>query len=237
MVIKSYPLIETRNLTKEYSRRNCLLIKALDGIDLKMMAGEFVAIVGRSGSGKTTLLNLVGALDRPTSGEVVFEGKNLRDFSNRDLALLRRRKIGFIFQTFDLLPALTARENIELALFHHRMSQTQRNQKVVDLMDSLELSNKMNSLPLELSVGQQQRVAIARALVKEPLVILADEPTGEMDPITGKEIVRKLIELNRKSKVTLIVASHGSFPFDKADRTLFIKNGKLVSRKESGYSD
>jgi len=227
MVIKSYPLIETRNLTKEYSRRNCLLIKALDGIDLKMMAGEFVAIVGRSGSGKTTLLNLVGALDRPTSGEV----------SNRDLALLRRRKIGFIFQTFDLLPALTARENIELALFHHRMSQTQRNQKVVDLMDSLELSNKMNSLPLELSVGQQQRVAIARALVKEPLVILADEPTGEMDPITGKEIVRKLIELNRKSKVTLIVASHGSFPFDKADRTLFIKNGKLVSRKESGYSD
>ena len=235
MAIKTNPLIETRDLTKEYSRKNCPPIKALDGVDLKVMPGEFVTIVGRSGSGKTTLLNLVGALDGPTSGEVAFEGKNLRAFSNRDLALLRRHKIGFIFQTFNLLPALTARENIELALVHHRMPREQMNQKVEDLMDFLELSNKMNSLPLELSVGQQQRVAIARALIKDPIIILADEPTGEMDPITGREIIEKLIELNRKSKVTLIVTSHGSFPFDKADRTLFIKNGKLVSKKESDY--
>ena len=237
MAINSNPLIETRNLTKEYSRKKCPSIKALDGVDLKVMPGEFVAIVGRSGSGKTTLLNLVGALDRPTSGEVVIEGKKLRDFSNQDLSLLRRHKIGFIFQTFNLLPTLTARENIELALVHHRISEEKMNQKVEDLMDFLELSNKMNNLPHELSVGQQQMVAIARALVKEPLIILADEPTGEMDQITGREIIEKLIEINRKSKVTLIVASHGSFPFDKADRTLFIKNGKLVSKKESGYYD
>jgi putative ABC transport system ATP-binding protein len=235
ITIQCNPLLETRNLTKEYFRKNCPSIKALDGVDLKIQSGEFVAIVGRSGSGKTTLLNLVGALDRPTSGEVFFEGRRLRDFSNRDLALLRRHKIGFIFQTFNLLPALTVLENIELALVHHRMPQEQIHQKAKHLVDFFGLSNKLNSLPLELSVGQQQKVAIARALVKEPVIILADEPTGEMDPIAGREIMEKLGELNWKSKVTTIVASHGAFPYEQAHRTLFIKKGRFISKKESGY--
>lgn len=235
MTTKNYQLLETRNLTKEYLRKDGSIIKALNGINLNVISGEFVAIVGRSGSGKTTLLNILGALDGPTSGEVAFEGKKLGDYSKRELALLRRHKIGFIFQTFNLLPTLTTRENIELALVHHKISQMQMNQKVEDLMYVLELSNKMNSLPHELSVGQQQKVAIARALVKDPVLILADEPTGEMDPISSREIMEKLVELKRKSKVAMIVASHGAFPYDKADRILFLKDGQFVSKKESGY--
>jgi len=235
MATKNYPLLETENLTKEYFRKDGSIIKALDGINLKVDSGEFVAIVGRSGSGKTTLLNILGALDIPTIGDAVFEGKKLKDYSNRELALLRRQKIGFIFQTFNLLPTLTARENIELALMHHQISPKEMSRKVEDLMDFLEITDKMNSFPHELSVGQQQKVAIARALVKDPVLVLADEPTAEMDPIAEREIMEKLVELNRKSKVTMIIASHGTFLLDFSDRTLFIKNGKLVSKKEAGY--
>lgn len=235
MEINNNPLIETRDLTKVYLRKSSPSIKALDGVDLEVSAGEFLAIVGLSGSGKTTLLNLVGALDRPTSGKVIFEGKSLGDFSERDLALLRRRKVGFVFQTFNLLPSLTVLENIELALIHSKMPKEEMNEKVTALLDFFDLTDKSNQLPLELSVGQQQKVAIARALVKDPIIILADEPTGEMDPIAGKEIVAKLVELNRKSKVTMIVASHGTFPYAQADRTLFIKDGRIVSQKEAGY--
>ena len=207
----------------------------MDGVNLKVFAGEFLALVGRSGSGKTTLLNLIGALDRPTSGEVLFGGKSLGDFSNRDLALLRREKIGFVFQTFNLLPSLTVLENVESALVHSPMSKNQITEKVATLLEFFDLTAKSSMLPLDLSVGQQQKVAIARALVKNPVLILADEPTGEMDPIAGREIVAKLVELNRKSKVTMIIASHGAFPYTQTDRTLFIKDGKIVSQKEAGY--
>jgi putative ABC transport system ATP-binding protein len=228
-------LIKTENLEKVYLKQGAAPIKALAGINLEIFQGEFLAIIGRSGSGKTTLLNLLGALDRPTRGEVEFEGKNLSSFSNRDLALLRREKIGFIFQTFNLLPSFTVVENVELALVHSRISQDQIHRKAADLLGLLELTEMSNRLPLELSVGQQQKVAIARAIVKNPVLILADEPTGEMDPITSREILEKLIELNRKSKITLIVASHGTFAHSEADRTLFMKAGKIVSQKEAGY--
>jgi ABC-type lipoprotein export system ATPase subunit len=233
--MKNDLLIETKDLTKIYSRKNGSQIKALDGVNLEVFAGEFLAVVGRSGSGKTTLLNLIGALDRPTSGEVLFEGKNLGDFSNRDLALLRREKIGFIFQTFNLLPSLTVLENVESALVHSPMSKNEITKKVATLLEFFDLTTKFSMLPLDLSVGQQQKVAIARALVKNPVLILADEPTGEMDPMAGEEIVAKLVELNRKSKVTTVVVSHGAFPYNQADRTLFLKDGKIVSQKEAGY--
>jgi putative ABC transport system ATP-binding protein len=228
-------LIETRNLGKVYFRKNSPPIKALDGVNLKVFAGEFLALVGRSGSGKTTLLNLIGALDRPTSGEVLFEGKSLGNFSNRDLALLRREKIGFIFQTFNLLPSLTVLENVESALVHSPMSKNEITEKVATMLEFFDLTDKSSTLPLDLSVGQQQKAAIARALVKNPVLILADEPTGEIDPIAGREIAAKLVELNRKSKVTMIIASHGAFPYTQTDRTLFIKDGKIVSQKEAGY--
>jgi ABC-type lipoprotein export system ATPase subunit len=235
MVTQTSPLIETRDLVKIYYRKNSPPIKALDGINVKIHPGEFLALIGSSGSGKSTFLNLIGALDRPTSGEVIFEGKSLKNFSNSDLTLFRREKIGFIFQTFNLLPSMTVKENVESALIHSNISQEEIENKVAVLLNSLDLSDKYDRLPLELSVGQQQKASIARAIVKAPTLILADEPTGEMDPIAGKEIVQKLIELNKKSKVTLIVASHGTFPYDQADRTLFIKEGTLVSQKEAGY--
>lgn len=234
MAVKNYPLLEIRNLTREYLQKKTS-IKALDGINLKVTSGKFVAIVGRSGSGKTTLLNIIGALDRPTSGEVILEGKKLNDYSNKELALLRRHKIGFIFQTFNLLPTLTASENIKLALAHHQVPQKPLKEKVENLMEFLKISDKMDSFPHELSVGQQQKVAIARALVKDPILILADEPTGEMDPIAEREIVEKLVELNRKSKTTLIIASHGTFLQNISNKTLYLRNGKLASKKEAGY--
>jgi putative ABC transport system ATP-binding protein len=232
---KNNPLIETKNLGKVYFRKNAAPIKALEGVNLEAFQGEFLAIIGRSGSGKTTLLNLLGALDRPTMGEIKLEGKILSNFSNRDLAILRREKIGFIFQTFNLLPSLTVVENVESALVHSRMSKDQIRRKVTVLLDLLELTEMSNRLPLELSVGQQQKVAIARAIIKDPALILADEPTGELDPITSREILEKLIELNRKAKITLIVASHGTLMHSEADRTLFIKDGRIVSQKEAGY--
>ena len=228
------PLIETKNLEKVYFKKKAS-VKALDGINLKALKGEFLAIIGRSGSGKTTLLNILGGLDRPTSGKIKFEGKLLSNFSNRDLATLRREKIGFIFQTFNLLPSFTVFENVESALVHSGLTKDQIQCKVAALLDLFELSEMSNRLPLELSVGQQQKVAIARALVKDPAIILADEPTGEMDPITGREILEKLVELNRKSKITLIIASHGMFMHSDADRTLFVKAGRIVSQKEAGY--
>jgi len=235
VVAKEYSLLETQNLTKEYCLKDGSIIKALDGINLKVISGEFLAIIGPSGSGKTTLLNILGALDRPTVGEVVFQGRKLKDFSNKELALLRRQKIAFIFQTFNLLPTLTARENIELALVHHKINPPEANSKIEELMDFLEISDRKESFPNELSVGQQQKVAVARALVKDPVVVLADEPTGEIDPIAQREIMEKLVELNRESKITLVIASHSTFFYDYSDRTLFIKDGRIVSKEESGY--
>jgi putative ABC transport system ATP-binding protein len=228
-------LIETRNIAKIYYRKNTAPVKALENINIEVFAGEILAVVGRSGSGKTTLLNLLGALDRPTTGEIKFEDKILSKFSNRDLAILRREKIGFVFQTFNLLPSLTVFENIESALVHTQMPKSKVRSEVFALLDSLELSGMYNRLPLELSVGQQQKVAIARAIVKEPSVVLADEPTGEMDPIASREIMEKLVELNKKLGITLIVASHGTSICSEADRSLFIKAGRVVSKDEAGY--
>jgi putative ABC transport system ATP-binding protein len=228
-------VIETKNLSKVYFRKGTTPLKALEGINLKAFQGECLAIIGRSGSGKTTLLNLLGALDRPTSGEIEFEGKILSNFSSRDLAILRREKIGFIFQTFNLLPSLTVAENVESALVHSRISKDDSHRKVATILDLLELTEMSNRLPLELSVGQQQKVAIARAVVKNPALIIADEPTGELDPITGREILEKLNVLRTKSKITLIVASHGTSTHSEADRTLFVKAGRIVSQEQAGY--
>jgi ABC-type lipoprotein export system ATPase subunit len=229
------PFIETNDLAKVYFRKNSHPIKALDSVSLDIHSGEFLVLVGRSGTGKTTLLNLIGALDRPTSGSVMFEGKNLSTFSNRALVLLRRQKIGFIFQTFNLLPALTVFENVEIALVHSRMPKDEMEHKVASLLDLFELTDMSYRLPLELSVGQQQKVAIARALIKDPSLILADEPTGEMDPIAGKEIVDKLVELNKKSKVTIVIATHGNFNYSQVDRAIFLNAGRIVSKEEAGY--
>ena len=232
---KEHPLLDIVGLTKTYCRRNGQPINALNGISLSVFQGEFVVLTGLSGSGKTTLLNILGALDRPTSGAVIFEGKNVVKLSSVELATLRRSKIGFVFQTFNLLPSLTVYENLEVALIHSEVSKKERRKQITALLDSFELADMSDRLPLELSVGQQQRVAMARALANEPVLVLADEPTGEMDPVAGREIAAKLRELNSGRKVTVIVASHGTFPCNQKDRGVFIRNGKIVSQKEAGY--
>lgn len=227
-------LIQTNNLTKQFKTKK-QTINALKKIDLKVQKGELVTIIGRSGSGKTTLLNMLGALDTPTSGQVIFEGKNLQNQSKNQLALLRRYKISFIFQTFNLLPTLTVRENIELSLIHHKHPKTLIQQKILNLLEYLQITDKIESFPNELSVGQQQKVAIARALIKDPLLILADEPTGEMDPIATKEILQKLILLNQKSNTTLIIASHNNLLSNIGHKTIFLKDGNAVTQKKAGY--
>ena len=235
MTIENDLLIRTKNLTKVYNQKLGSNLKALDGINLDVFSGEMLSIIGRSGSGKSTLLNIIGTLDTPTSGEIFLEGKNLKKYSDNELSLLRRHKIGFIFQTFNLIPILTVSENIGLSLYHHEISKIKKEEKVNEMLKFFEIFDKKSSLPHELSVGQQQKVAIARALVKNPLIIIADEPTGEMDPIAGSEIAKKFVDLKKEFKVTTIIASHGSFPYQKADRKIFLQDGKLVTKKDAGY--
>jgi ABC-type lipoprotein export system ATPase subunit len=227
-------ILEIRDLVKAYEKKHTQ-IRALDGINFDLSVGEFLVLVGPSGSGKTTLLNLIGTLDCPTFGSILFEGRKLADFSNQELVQFRRKKIGFIFQTFNLLPSLTVRENIEAALIHSSLPKKEIMKKIDSMLEFFGLIDKGNALQFELSIGQQQKVAIARAIIKDPVLLLADEPTGELDPMAGEEIVSKLIELKQKYNVTILVVTHGTFPFSRADRRLFIKNGRLVSQKEAGY--
>lgn len=235
MLTENDPLVRTQNLTKEFKLNSGSSMKALDKINIDVFSGEFITIIGRSGSGKSTLLNLIGTLDTSTRGAVFFETKNLRKLSDKELALIRRYKIGFIFQTFNLLPILSVKENIELSLYHHGLPENIKKDKINDMLDFFELNDKQDCLPSQLSVGQQQKVAIARALIKEPVVILADEPTGEMDPISASEISDKFSQLNENFKVTIIVATHGVYPLKNSDKQFFLKNGKLVSQQEAGY--
>jgi len=228
-------LIECRELTKVYSRGKETPVRAVDGVELKVSNGEFLAIVGRSGTGKSTLLNLIGGLDQPTSGTVILDGKALDKISDRELALVRREKIGFVFQDFNLLPGYTAYENIEIALAPGQLSTKERRGRVENLLHAFELADRANHLPRQLSVGQQQRLAIARALVNNPVLILADEPTGGVDPTTAKEVVDRLVELNRRSNVTLIVTTHSAFPYHLASRVVYMKDGRMVSQEEAGY--
>lgn len=228
-------LIECREVTKVFLRKKGSQMKAVNMVNLKIYKGEIVVIVGRSGMGKTTLLNLIGGLEHPTSGTVMLDGKAIDKLSRRELALVRRKKVGFIFQSFNLVPSITVLENIELALAPTGMSRAGRVKKGEDLLSTFNLADRADYLPLELSVGQQQKVAIARALANDPALILADEPTGELDPITAKEVVAKLVEVNQRFNMTLLVVSMGVFPYDLANRVLFMRDGEIVPRQEAGY--
>jgi putative ABC transport system ATP-binding protein len=234
MIDQNNPLIQIQAVSKIYQRKNNSII-ALDKIDLEINEGEFLALIGQSGSGKTSLLNLIGALDQPTLGKIIFKSKDIGRLSNSELALFRREQIGFIFQTFNLLPALTIVENVESALIHSKLSPGEVKTKAVNALSQLGLEDKLDRFPSELSVGQQQKVAIARALIKNPSIILADEPLGEMDPIAGKEVLDKLIELNNKLKITIIVASHNLTLEKIAQRVIFLSAGKIVLKEQTPY--
>ncbi len=216
-------------VTKTYKGKRGL-VNAVDGINLEIKQGEMISIQGPTGGGKSTLLQLLGALDKPTSGSVVFEDQAMQGMSDRDLADFRSKKIGFVFQSFNLIPTLTALENVEMALVPLGIEREERARRVLEALDSVGLGDRAAHLPSELSGGQQQRVAIARAIVKEPSVLLADEPTGNLDEATRDEIVSLLVKLWKDKGITLIVVTHDSQIAKKAQRHLNIKDGKLTEK-------
>jgi len=221
-------VLEAIGLRREYRVGRDAVI-ALGGVDISIQKGEFVAIVGPSGCGKSTLLNLLGGLDQPTKGKVLLDGQNLADFTEEQLASLRRQKMGFIFQRHDLFPVLTARENIEFPLLLGGMPSSERTKRADELLNQIGLSEKADHLPDELSGGQQQRVGIARALANDPLILLADEPTGNLDSATSAEIINILIKLTHDQGLTLVMVTHDPEVADQADRKLSLRDGQIVN--------
>lgn len=218
-------IVETRDLIKYYGSGESL-VKAIDHTDLQVQHGEFTAIVGRSGSGKSTLLHMLGGLDRPDSGQVLIEGTDIFALKDEELAVFRRRKIGFIFQSYNLMPALNVWENIVLPI---GLDGRKVNRKfVMDIIKNIGMENKLDVLPGKLSGGQQQRVAIARALASKPAIILADEPTGNLDSKTEMEVISMLKSCVAKYGQTLIMITHDEAIAQMADRILVIEDGKVV---------
>jgi putative ABC transport system ATP-binding protein len=226
-------MVETRGLVREY-RSGGSVIRGVDDVNLRIGHGELVAVRGRSGSGKTTLLSLIGALDRPTSGDVLVEGLPISSMRERELVNVRRRRIGFIFQAFGLLPILSAAENVEVPLRLINADPATREARIGELLELVGLGDRMHHRPHELSGGEQQRVAIARALANEPALLLADEPTGQLDSQTGHGIMALLRHLVRYQGVTAIVATHDPAMLDVADRVVELRDGKVVSDAKPG---
>lgn len=221
-------VVELTEVTKHYQLGKTI-IQALRGVTLEIEGGEFVCIAGPSGSGKTTLLNLIGCLDKPTSGRVEIEGREITDLSAYELAQLRRHKIGFIFQTFNLIPVLSAYENVELPLFMKDVHISERSQRVRRVLEALGLEKLTQHRPDELSGGQQQRVAIARALVTDPVIVLADEPTANLDSETGKVIIELMHQMNQQNETTFIFSTHDPKVMERASRVVNLKDGLIVN--------
>ena len=224
-------ILETNKLTREYLLGKNT-IKALNAVDMQIQQGEFVAIMGPSGCGKSTLLSLLGGLDTPTSGTILLDGNNLADFNEEQLAKLRRKKLGFIFQRHDLFPVLTAQENIEFPMMLSGISEVNRKVAAHELLKLVGLYEKGDSLPDELSGGQQQRIGIARALANHPLILLADEPTGNLDSSTAKEIVAVLADLTKNENLTLIMVTHDPETAKFAERIICLSDGNLVNEEK-----
>lgn len=219
-------MIELDSITKTY-----LLgkesVKVLDKISLKIEQGEFVAIMGPSGSGKSTLMNMIGCLDKPTTGIYTLSGENVSHYNDNELARVRNQSIGFVFQQFHLLPRLSALKNVELPMIYAGVSKSERQTRAVEALGKVGLSDRMGHLPNALSGGQKQRVAIARAIVNKPKIILADEPTGALDSKTSIDIMEQFRELNEDEGVTVIVVTHESEVAAYANRTIFVRDGMI----------
>ncbi len=225
-------VLQTTNLKREY-RVGREPIVALGGVDIAIQKGEFVAIMGSSGSGKSTLLNLLGGLDQPTDGKVLLDGHDLSKYNEEQLATIRREKMGFIFQRHDLFSVLTARENVEFPMLLNDIPAEKRRARSEQLLNLVQLADKADSLPEELSGGQQQRIGIARALANEATILLADEPTGNLDSATSEDIIDSLIALKQSRNLTLIMVTHDSEVAAHADRILQLKDGHLIVRNGS----
>src|SRR3989344_1794436 len=229
--MKKEKIIELNEVWKIY-KMDEVDFPALQGMNLDVNKGEFLAVVGPSGSGKSTALNAIGALDIPTKGVIYLDEKDISKLSESELAQIRGKKIGFVFQSFHLIPSLSALENVALPMTFQRISITERMKRAEELLILVGLKDKLNNLPSQLSGGQSQRVAIARALANNPEVILADEPTGNLDSKTGVEILNLLKNLNKKEGKTLIVVTHDEKIAKEADRIAYLEDGKVVSVKK-----
>ncbi len=223
-------IIELNGVRKVY-RMGDVSFAALDGIDLQIRKGEFVAIMGPSGSGKSTAMNMIGCLDVPTEGSVYLDGYNISCLDESDLAQIRGRKIGFIFQKFNLISTLSALENVALPMMFQGYSKEKRRKRAISLLETVELTEKINNRPGELSGGQQQRVAVARSLANDPEVILADEPTGNLDSKTGKKVMEFIKYLNEKKGKTIIMVTHDANLAKYAQKIIMLKDGKIVGKK------
>jgi putative ABC transport system ATP-binding protein len=219
-------MIELNNITKNYHMGE-VDITVLNGVCLSINQGEFVAVMGPSGSGKSTLMNIIGCLDRPTSGVYRFEDREISTLNDDELASVRNVKIGFVFQTFNLLPRFSAIKNVEVPLIYSGVPARERRQRAIPLLEKVGLSDRLNHKPTELSGGQQQRVAIARALVNNPPLLLADEPTGNLDSRSGEEILRILTGLNDQG-VTIILVTHDQNVGARCKRMINLKDGQIV---------
>jgi putative ABC transport system ATP-binding protein len=226
------PIVVIRNLHKEFYRDR-LTIPVLIGTNLEVHAGDYLALMGPSGSGKTTLLNLIAGLDRPTSGEVLVAGENLGQLSESGLARWRSQHIGFIFQLYNLIPVLTAFENVELPLLLTPLSKRERKEHVRTALEIVGLADRMDHYPRQLSGGQEQRVAIARAIVNDPLLLVADEPTGDLDAKSAREILDLLSRLNEEFQKTIVMVTHDPHAAERAKTVVHLEKGVLVDSTDS----
>jgi putative ABC transport system ATP-binding protein len=219
-------IVRTRDVTKVY-KMGKVEVHALRGVDMEIRVGEYISIMGPSGSGKSTLFNMIGGLDKPTSGKVYIEEVDVAQLDAYELAWLRCRKIGYIFQTFNIIPVMTALENVTLPMVFAGLTTDEARDKGVELLERVSLGDRLSHKPFELSGGQQQRVAIARAMANDPSLILADEPTGNLDIKTGTEIIGLLKQLNQERGVTIISATHDHKMLSASDRIVWIRDGKI----------
>jgi len=225
--MKSPAVVECTKLYKTYNAGTPAQVNALCDINLSIREGEFVAVQGASGSGKSTLLNCIGCLDVPTSGSVCIDGQDVSKLSEDGLALVRRKKVGFVFQTFNIIPSLTALQNVELPMVFAGMPAAERARKAVETLEKVGLGGRMGHKPNELSGGEVQRVAIARALVNDPKLILADEPTGNLDSKTSAEVIEVLRKLNSEGR-TIVMITHDANIAAHAERQIYLKDGKIA---------
>lgn len=225
-------VVDARQLAKTY-KQGKLEVQALRGVDLQVSAGEFVVLAGPSGSGKTTLLNLIGALDQPTAGTLFVDGKNLERMSPGELAHLRRDRVGFVFQSYNLLPVLTAAENTELVLMLRGMAAADRRTRASQMLTAVGLATMMDRRPSELSGGQQQRVAVARAIAASPRLVLADEPTANLDSRAAGSLLDLMAELNQERHITFLFSSHDARVIERARRVVYLEDGRVASDREA----
>jgi putative ABC transport system ATP-binding protein len=225
---KNMKVITTQAVSKIYNPDK-IPVPALRGVDMEIEAGEFTAIVGPSGSGKTTLLNIIGGLDRPTEGIVRIGGKNIEELSDNQLIDFRKEHIGFVFQAYNLIPVLTARENVEFVMLLQNRPKAERDQRTEELLHAVGLSDKMDKRPSELSGGQQQRVAVARALASKPDFILADEPTANLDSASTANLLDMMAQLNQEEGITFVFSTHDQRVIDRARRVITLVDGKIAT--------